>query len=227
MGEAMTDLTRLLVVREIQENESGAALLFQQGGQGRLSRHDANYTTHLRLARRSHERQQPIGVTFGDGHVITELIRADSDVPMQLWEEAADHARLLFQGHDGAFRLKPDHPESVRIRALLTEAIRQKARVWFIAQKPDMALLEVLPFATTGESIMGSWKLFVRLLEDDHYQILDSPDLPGIYSRQSQLNVTGPHKLEIPRGLLTKAEYLRWKADLCEKGDKIADLFGI
>jgi hypothetical protein len=145
MAEALTTLTRLLVVREIQENESGAALLFHQGGQGRLPLRDPNYAIHLRLARRSHERQQPIGVTLADGHVITELIRTDNDVPIQLWEEAADHARLLFQGHDGVFRLKPDHPESVRIRALLAEAIRQKARVWFIARKPDLALLDVLP----------------------------------------------------------------------------------
>jgi hypothetical protein len=27
----------------------------------------------------------------------------------------------------------------------LGEALRQKARVWFIAQKPDLALLDVLP----------------------------------------------------------------------------------
>ena len=36
------------------------------------------------------------------------LIRADNDVPAQLWEEAPDPARVLFQGHDGVFRLKSD-----------------------------------------------------------------------------------------------------------------------
>jgi hypothetical protein len=74
---------------------------------------------------------------------------------------------------------------------------------------------------------MGSWKLFIRLLEGDKYQLLDRPDLPGTYSHQSQLNVTGPHKPEIPSALLTRPEYLRWKAELCEKGDEILDLFGI
>src|SRR5207245_1115531 len=143
--EALTTLTKLLVVRDLQEDGSGAALHFQGGGHGRLFLRDANYATHLRLARRSHERQHPVGVSFGEGQAITELIRADNDVPTQLWEEDADRARVLFQGHDGVFRLKPDHPESARIRALLAESLRQQAPVWFIAQKPDLALLDVLP----------------------------------------------------------------------------------
>jgi hypothetical protein len=99
----------------------------------------------LQLARRSQERRHPVGVSFGDGQTITEVLRADNDIPMQMIEEGPDGARILFQGHDGVFPLKPDHPESARLRDLLEEAIRQKARVWFIAQKPDLALLDVLP----------------------------------------------------------------------------------
>ena len=145
MAEALITLTRLLIVREIQEDASGAALRFQEGSRGHLALGDANYATHSRLARRSQERQHPIGVSFGEGHAITELIRADNDAPTELWDENSDQARVLFQGHDGVFLLKPDHPESNRIRALLSEALRLKAPVWFIAQKPDLALLDVLP----------------------------------------------------------------------------------
>ncbi len=47
-------------------------------------------------------------------------------------------------GHDGIFRLPKDHPEAARIRALLREAIPNKASVWFVARKPDLALLDVL-----------------------------------------------------------------------------------
>jgi len=43
------------------------------------------------------------------------------------------------------FRLKADHPEYARVRALLDEAVRQKARVWFLAQKADLSLADVLP----------------------------------------------------------------------------------
>ena len=104
MAEALTTLAKLQVVREIQEDEGGATVHFQQGGHGHLALRDANYAAHLRLARRSQERQHPVGVRFPDGSSITELIRADNDVPAQLWEEAADHARVFFQGHDGCFR---------------------------------------------------------------------------------------------------------------------------
>jgi hypothetical protein len=145
LGEASTTFTRLLVVREIQEDKSGATLRFQHGTEGRLACHDANDDTYLRLARRSRERQHPVGVRFGEQPAILELIRTDSDVPTQLCEEERGRARLFFQGHDGVFRLQSDHPESARIRALLDMAIRQKARVWFIARKPDLVILDVLP----------------------------------------------------------------------------------
>jgi hypothetical protein len=144
MAEALTTLTKLLIVREIQEDASGAALHFQDGGHARLTLSEADYTAHLRLARRSQERQHPVGVRFGEGQAVAELLRADNDVPTQFSEEGPDRGRVFFEGHDGVFHLQPDHPEFGRIRALLDEAIRRKGRVWFIAQKPDLALLDVM-----------------------------------------------------------------------------------
>jgi hypothetical protein len=145
MAEALTTLARLLVVLEVQEDEAGATFRFQQGEQGRLALADANYGTHLRLARRSQERQHPVGVGIGHGNVITEMIRADNDVPLELWDDGLDDTRVIFQGHDGVFRVKSSQPESPHIRKFLGEALRQKTRVWFIAQKPDLFLLDVLP----------------------------------------------------------------------------------
>jgi hypothetical protein len=145
MVEALTTRTRLLVVREIQEDESGAELRFQQGSHGRLDLGDANYATYLRLARRSQERQHPVGVRFAEGSPITELIRADNDVPLQVRDEDPDRARVHFQGHDGVFSLRREHLEFTRISVLVSEALRQKARIWFIAEKPALALLDVLP----------------------------------------------------------------------------------
>jgi hypothetical protein len=145
MVEALTTRTRLPVVREIQEDEGGVDFRFQQGSHGRLDLGEANSATYLRLARRSRERQHPVGVSFGEGDSITELIRADNDVPIQVWEGDPDRAQVHFQGHDGVFCLKRDHPEFTRISALVSDALRHKARVWFIAQKPALALLDVLP----------------------------------------------------------------------------------
>jgi hypothetical protein len=156
MAEALTTRAKLLVIREIQEDDSGAALRFQQGGQGRLALRDTNYAAYLRLARRSQERRHPVGVRFGEGQRITELVRADNDIPAELWDDGPDRARVLFQGHDGVFRLTSDHSECARIHVLLAEALRQRARVWFVARKPDLVLLDVLPAKPAGATVSQS-----------------------------------------------------------------------
>jgi hypothetical protein len=153
LREEPVPLTRLLIVREIEENESGANLHFDSGGHGRLEGGDAKYADHLRLARRSRERQHPVGVRFGEGHAIKEVVRADNDVPTQLWELGPDRTGVLFQGHDGVFGLTPDHPGISRLRGALAEAIRREAPVWFVAQKPGLGLIDVLPAGwATGDS---------------------------------------------------------------------------
>lgn len=144
MIKSLTTLTRLLIVEDIQEDDGGSTLRFQQGIQGRLPRGD-NYEAHLRLARRSQERHHPIGVHFGEAENIVELIRADNDVPVELGAEDAAGTRVLFQGHDGMFHLSAEHPDSARHRASLNEAIHRKAQIWFIAHKPDLALLDIWP----------------------------------------------------------------------------------
>ena len=103
------------------------------------------FPTQVRLVWRSQEPRHPVGVRFGAGQAIREVMRADNDVPMQIWQEDPSGLRVLFQGHDGVFCLRFDHPEFARIRAVLDEAIRQEARVWFIAQESDLALLDGLP----------------------------------------------------------------------------------
>lgn len=144
MTETMTSLAKLIIVREILEDEAGTTLLFQDGGHGRISRGDVDYAYFKRLAERSKERVHPVGVGFGDGHAISELINADNDVPRRILADDSDHARVLFQGHDGIFRLKLEHPEFARLRRVLKNAIQKKARVWFVSQGSDLALLDVI-----------------------------------------------------------------------------------
>ena len=144
-GETLTDLTQLLVVQAVEEDAGGVTLRFMDGGHGRLALHDPNHAALLRLARGSQERRHPVGIRFGEGQAVTRLIRADNDVPRQVWQEGADRVGVLFEGHDGVFCLKLAHPEFAAIRAVLDEAIERHARVWFIAEKPDLALLDVRP----------------------------------------------------------------------------------
>lgn len=144
MIKSLTTLPLLLFVQDIQDDDSGATLRFQRGIQGHLTRGDANYEIYLRLARRSQERQHPVGVRISESQTIAELFRADNDIPTEVCEDAAG-VRVFFQGHDGVFHIKGDHPEYARLRVGLSEAIQCKARIWFIVQKSDQSLLDVLP----------------------------------------------------------------------------------
>jgi hypothetical protein len=149
MAEALTTITKLLIVRDIQEDANGAALCFQGGEYGYIGSQENYYANYLRLARRGRERQHPIAVSWGEGQVIKELLRADNDVPAQFAEDDPDGVAVFFQGHDGVFRLTSDRAEYARLRGLLSEAMGRKASVWFIARKPDLVLLDVLPAGGT------------------------------------------------------------------------------
>jgi hypothetical protein len=76
MAEAVTATMRLRIVRDVQEDESGATVHFQEGSHGRLAHGDPTYTFRLRLLRRK-ERQHPAGVSINSGGLIPELVRAD------------------------------------------------------------------------------------------------------------------------------------------------------
>jgi hypothetical protein len=143
MTEALETLTRLFVVHDILEDDEGATLRFEQGEYGRLSRRDPQYASNLERARRSKERCHPVGVTFAEGRAITELSRADSDIPAQVEDEDGEYAHVFFRGHDGIFQVRRDRQDFARLRALLTKAIREKARVWFVTQGPELTLQDV------------------------------------------------------------------------------------
>src|SRR5262249_72609 len=60
---------------------------------------------------------------LGEGQAITELTRADNNVPRELWDDDSNRTYVLFHGHDGVFYVKADHPESNRIRAVLERSL--------------------------------------------------------------------------------------------------------
>ncbi len=145
MAEALTSLVTLLVIRDIEEDATGAALRFEGGTEGRLVVQDPGYARSLKLARRSRERSQPVGGNFGERHAITEVLRADNGVPLQVSDLGSEARLVLFQGQDGVFRLRPDHPQAERLRGVLEEAIRGRKPVWFVAHRPDLVLLDTMP----------------------------------------------------------------------------------
>jgi hypothetical protein len=74
---------------------------------------------------------------------------------------------------------------------------------------------------------MNKWKLFLRQFEDGKYQIVERTDAPGSGALDSQFVVTGPEKPEIPSCPFTRAQWLRWQADLEDKGYTIHSAFKV
>src|SRR5262249_4004869 len=97
--------TRLVFVHEIQEEASGALLLFQEGFKARVARSSTHFATYLTLAQRSLERRQPVGVKIDETGAVLQMFRADNDVPTQVWDQEPGEARVVFQGHDGVYRI--------------------------------------------------------------------------------------------------------------------------
>lgn len=209
-----------MTVQDVQEDTGGATLHFQEGGDGRLTIRDGDYAAYLRLARRSQERHHPVGVSFGEGRSIAALTRADNDVPTELWEEDREGAHVLFQGHDGVFRLKRDHPEFNRIRTLLDEAIGQKARVWFVSQQSDLALLDVMPAGwgvANAHALAGNSRATYRFVggpldgqEFDHAQLNKISQVVPVYAESGnrQFLLMPPRESceKVLRGEVTKEQ---------------------
>ncbi len=139
MGELMLIALKLVVVLGIQKTASGSLITFQ-GGRGALVSTHREYSYSMKLAERSLERKQPVGIAIS-GDEIVEVVRADADIVSRLTEDSErGQLKIWFQGHDGTFILRYQHPEFKRISLVLQASEHEKKQVWFVARKP---LLEI------------------------------------------------------------------------------------
>jgi len=143
-----TFIMKLLVVRKIKQGDHEATITFKEGQNALLSTNYVNqedYQYYLRLARRSRERKHPVGVDLDQSNIIVGMARADNDFPMQLQQYDQEKIQVLFQGRNGIFYLRHDHPDFNRLLQVLNQSIRNKSRVWFVAEKPRLFLIDVIP----------------------------------------------------------------------------------
>ena len=144
MSEALGLILKLLVVKEIQKKDAGSAIIFQEGQSGSLPSSIKDYDYLLKLAYRSLERQHPVAVSLNKQGQITEMARADNDFPTQFIDNDKERMKVVFQGHDGTFFLRKDHPDFKKLSDVFHQAIKEKYRVWFVAQKPQLSLIDVI-----------------------------------------------------------------------------------
>ena len=135
MGQVMLLALKLVMVVGVQKTSSGSLIVFDTG-QGQLLSNNSEYAYYLKLAERSLERKQPVGVGLS-GDEIVEMVRADADVVSQLIEDGQkNRLKVFFQGHDGVFTLRYDNPDFARLARVLRTSTQQKQEIWFVAKKP-------------------------------------------------------------------------------------------
>jgi hypothetical protein len=137
-------LLRLVVAKSVQESTAGATIIFQTGQKGRLSRNHKDYQSHLTLAKRSVERQHPVGVRIDSPGEIGEIARAENDFVAFLGEESQDTVKVGFQGHDGIAYLERQHPRFDNIERDLNRSLKEKKRIWFVWRLPRLTLEDVM-----------------------------------------------------------------------------------
>ena len=144
MAEVMLLTLKLLVVKDVQQAESEVVVSFVDGQQGRLPQSHEQYDYYIRLVGRSQSRRHPVAVSIARPDKIVELARADNDFAARLMDHDAERMKVVFHGHDGTFYLRKDHPEFQRIGRLLQESIDKEIRLWFVARKPSLLLMDVI-----------------------------------------------------------------------------------
>ncbi len=137
-------LLRLLIVKTIQENHTGATIMFQTGEKGRLSRNNKDYQFLLTLAQRSGERAHPVGVRIDSAGEIGEIARADSDYVVFVAEEDENKVKVGFQMHNGIAYLERQHPCFETIKRDLNRSLRENKRIWFVWRLPWLILEDVM-----------------------------------------------------------------------------------
>jgi hypothetical protein len=124
---------KLLVVQDVRQSENEAAIAFVGGLRGTLSKNLGDYAYFLRLAERSKERKQPVGVGLSKEGVVTTMSRADSDVARSIGDADKDRAKVWFTGHDGTYFLRRSDPDYKRLSELVRRSIASGERLWFAA----------------------------------------------------------------------------------------------
>ncbi|MCX7113397.1 MAG: hypothetical protein NTX45_25475 [Proteobacteria bacterium] len=144
MQETLVLILILLTVKQIDVQPTETTIFFTDGKIGRMSTSQKDFDYFLKLAQRSQERQHPVGVSFTNQGQITEIARADNDFPTRILEADQERMKVIFEGHDGTYYLLKNNPHFKQIRETLQQSIQEDSRIWFVAEKPRLNIMNVI-----------------------------------------------------------------------------------
>ena len=145
-------LMKLLFVREIQLRPVETLVLFSEGLRGVISQGGNDTEYWIRLLQGSLDGEQPVGIAFDDHGRITTVGRADNDVVAHVARDRDENLEVGFQGHDGRFHLRHDHPEFERIEDVLEQSRTGNRPVWFVTSGPRLVIVDVIWRQRVSES---------------------------------------------------------------------------
>jgi hypothetical protein len=120
------------VVTDLQAEDTGTRLLLRNGLRVYLPAEHPDRELILREARRSLQRQEPVGVLVDAAGRVVDLNYTYPVTVHAVQEDDEDPTRwmVLFWGFSPVCYLTKDHPDRERIRATLEEAARLGQPVW-------------------------------------------------------------------------------------------------
>lgn len=145
MSENHSSTMKLYVVESIQSDNGNTSFCFRGGKKATLSSNHAEWRDYLEFARESFAENYPVAVRLTEANRVVAMESADNDIVKQLIERDKERVEVWFQGHDGIFFLRRDHPEYARLSEVLQRSAREKGRVWFVSALPALDLLDVVP----------------------------------------------------------------------------------
>lgn len=128
---------KLLFVSNVHETEQEGVISFQTGQRDTLTNSIKNYRHFVTLAQEALADKSPVGVQLGNNGTIERMGLADSDFVIEL-ADRENELSVYFQGHDGIFDLRHDHPDFRRLKDLLARARDSKKRVWFASGRGNV-----------------------------------------------------------------------------------------
>ena len=138
-------ITNLYFINDIHSSAQNLKIQLQNGKVVTLSRLNKSYEGFVEKIIGASKSKFPIGLTISADNEIIDIRYADNDFVMEIASKNNNTFVIQFQGHDGYFFLHHGDPKFEEIFDVLKKAKIGSKRVWFIAQLPQLTILDVIP----------------------------------------------------------------------------------
>jgi hypothetical protein len=139
-------MLNLYFIINLQPLNQGIKVTLQNEKVVTLSKFHGSYDYFTKLINYALERKHPVGLAISKENEILSVARADNDFVESIILKDGETFIIHFQGHDGVFSLDRNHPNFDKIYTTLERSRMNSQRIWFIAQLPELEILDAVLF---------------------------------------------------------------------------------